>query len=723
MLDRLSFGFGRSLPMILQAEAAECGLACIGMVAGYHGHHADLLSLRNRFPLSLKGATLAHLVKVAGDLGMASRPLKLDLDHLRELKLPCILHWDFNHFVVLREVGSRSVTIHDPASGVRTCTMQEVSRSFTGVALELWPSADFRPSEKKSRLRLRDLMGQTAGLIRSFGQILLLALALEVLVVVSPLFLQWVVDHVLVSGDGDLLTTLALGFGLLLLMQQVITFVRGWAIMYLETNLSLQWRVNVFSHLLRLPVSYFEKRHLGDVVSRFGSVDVIQRTLTTSFLEAVLDGFMVIIVLIVMFIYSPLLSAVALAAMAIYAIARWIWYRPMREATEEHIIRAAKQQSHFLETVRGIKTIRLFMRHEERRANWIALLVDQLNAQLRNSKLALLYRSVNGLAFGIEHIVIIWLGAKLVLDGQFSVGMLMAFVAYKSQFSTRVSGLIDKFVEVKMLQLQGERLADIVFHAPDDSSGMPNVERSTSVPSLEVRNLRFRYSEQEPYVLDGVSFHVKPGESVAIVGPSGGGKTTLLNVLLGVLSPTEGEILLDGQDVQRVGPDFLRRSAGTVLQDDVLFAGSIADNISFFDPRVDHDHVETCARLAAIHSDILAMPMGFNTLVGDMGTVLSGGQKQRVLLARALYKNPGILFLDEATSHLDVAREREVNAAIGALKMTRIIIAHRPDTIRSADRVFVLHDGKIHEHASAPAVVENPTSTQVARGDPGTVVP
>lgn len=704
MHDRLSFGFGRSLPMILQAEAAECGLACIGMVAGFHGHHVDLLQLRSRFALSLKGATLSHLIKVAGELGLASRPLKLDLDHLHELKLPCILHWEFNHFVVLREVGPRSITIHDPASGVRTCSMQEVSRAFTGVALELWPDTDFRPAQAQPRMRLRDLMGQTVGLFRSLGQILLLALALEVLVVVSPLFLQWVVDNVLVSGDGDLLTTLALGFGLLLLMQQAITFLRGWAIMYLGTNLSMQWRVNVFTHLLRLPVSYFEKRHLGDVVSRFGSVDVIQRTLTTSFLEAVLDGFMVVVVLILMFVYSPLLTGVALAAMVIYAAARWIWYRPMREATEEHIIRAARQQSHFLETVRGIKTIRLFMRHDERRASWIALLVDQLNAQLRNAKLTLLYRSVNGLAFGLEHIVIIWLGAKLVLDGQFSVGMLMAFIAYKTQFSTRVSGLIDKFVEVKMLQLQGERLADIVFHPPQESGGSMQASTRVSAPSIEVRNLRFRYSEQEPYVLDGVSFRVEPGESVAIVGPSGGGKTTLLNLLLGVLPVTEGEILLDGQDVQRAGPDLVRAVAGTVLQDDVLFAGSIADNISFFDPQADAEHVAACARLAAIHDDIQAMPMGYNTLVGDMGTVLSGGQKQRVLLARALYKKPGILFLDEATSHLDLSREREVNDAVRGLSMTRIIIAHRPETIRTADRVLVLLHGRIHDQTGAASL-------------------
>ncbi|GAA5233953.1 peptidase domain-containing ABC transporter [Verticiella sediminum] len=713
MDHRLSFGLGRKLPLVLQAEAAECGLACLAMIAGYHGHHTDLMTLRRRFALSLKGATLAHLIQVAGGLGLASRPLKLDLEHLDQLRLPCLLHWDFNHFVVLKEVGPRSVVIHDPASGIRTCSLAEVSRSFTGVALELWPGPEFRREENRQRMRLRQLMGRAHGLLRSLGQVLLLALALEIFTIVSPFFLQWVIDNVLVSGDRDLLTTLAIGFGLLMLMQQAVSFVRGWALMYLGTSLSMQWRINVFSHLLRLPVAYFEKRHLGDVVSRFGSVDTIQRTLTTSFLEALLDGVMVLATLLLMFLYSSLLAWIAVAAMALYALARWVWYAPMRHATEEHIVHAARQQTHFLETVRGIKTVKLFMRQEERRASWIALLVDQLNADLRTQKMTLLYRAVNGLAVGIENILIIWLGARLVLEGNFTVGMLMAFVAYKTQFSTRTAALVDKLVEVKMLQLQGERLADIVFTAPEETAAAEPPAEHGPPPSLEVRNLRFRYSEQEPWILDGVSFRIEPGQSVAIAGPSGGGKTTLLNVLLGVLPPTEGEVLLDGHDVRRLGLDALRRITGTVLQDDVLFAGSIGENISFFDAAPDRARIETCARLAAVHADIAAMPMGYNTLVGDMGTVLSGGQKQRILLARALYKQPRLLFLDEATSHLDLAREAQVNAAVGGLDMTCIIVAHRPETIRSAQRVLVLVDGRIRHEQDGAGMTPAPAAKAV----------
>jgi ATP-binding cassette subfamily B protein RaxB len=704
MLNRLSFGFQPTLPLMLQTEATECGLACLGMVAGYHGYRTDLATLRRRFPVSLKGSTLRDLIAIAGQLELATRPLKLDLEDLPQLKLPCILHWNLNHFVVLQEVSPRSATVYDPAFGIRKLPMEEVAKSFTGVALELWPNPGFKPAEEKQTVRLRALLGRVTGLYRSFSQILLLSLALEVFAVVSPFFLQWVIDNVLVSADRDLLTTLALGFGLLMLMQQAINITRSWVLMYMSTTLNVQWQANVFTHLLRLPVAYFEKRHLGDVVSRFGSVGIIQHTLTTSFLEAILDGVMTVVTLVLMFIYSPTLAWIAIGAMALYGLGRWAWFAPLRHATEEQIIHAAKQQTHFLETIRGVKTIKLFQRQDERRASWLSLLVDQINADLRTQKLSLLYKSLNGVLFGIENILIIWLGARLVMDGNFTVGVLMAFNAYKGQFDNRVSSLIDKFVEVKMLQLQGERLADIVLQQPETThGGLADGQDGPLTPSLEVRGLRFRYAEQEPYVLDEVSFHIAAGESVAIVGPSGGGKTTLVNILLGILAPTQGEVLIGGQSVGHVGLDTLRRMVGTVLQDDVLFAGSLSDNISFFDPLADHAWIAECARLAAIHQDIAAMPMGYNTLVGDMGTILSGGQKQRVLLARALYKRPQILFLDEATSHLDIEREHLVNNAIKSMNITRVIVAHRPETIGSADRAIVLAGGKVIDDLRLPA--------------------
>ncbi len=690
--------------MILQTQAAECGLACLAMITGFHGHHVDLAAMRSQFPVSLKGAGLGRVIEIAQRLNLGTRALKLDLDNLGQLRLPCILHWNFNHFVVLREVSGRSVTIYDPAQGIRKLSFQEVSRSFTGVALELWPTADFKPREAAPTVKLRTLIGPVSGLSRSLTQILALALALEIFTLASPFFLQWVIDEVIVSADRDLLTMLALGFGLLLLMQQATSAARAWALMYLGTTFNVQWRANVFSHLLSLPVQYFERRHLGDVVSRFGSIDTIQQTLTSSFLSAIIDGLMTIATLAMMFVYSRTLAFIALGAMMLYGLLRWAWYWPLRHASSDLIIHTAKQQSSFLETVRGVKTIKLFNRQGERRSGWLTLLVKQINAGLHVQKLQLLYQQLNGLLFGIEGLVVIWLGARLVMDGQFTVGVLMAFNAYKGQFDSRVSSLIDRFFEVKMLQLQGERLADIVFAQAESDTSLRHVPGETENldARIEAENLAFRYADGEPLILDGVSFRIEPGESVAVVGPSGCGKTTLVNVLLGILEATHGTIRIGGVELERLGIDRMRSLVGTVLQDDVLFAGSIADNISFFDSQADQLWVAECAKLAAIHADVVAMPMGYNTLVGDMGTVLSGGQKQRVLLARALYKRPMILILDEATSHLDVQREQQVNAAVSTLQMTRIIIAHRPETIATASRVIVLGGGKV--------VFDQPTS-------------
>lgn len=701
-LENLSFGFGRKLPLMLQTEAAECGLASLAMVAGYHGFQTDVSSMRRLFLVSIKGTTLGHLIQMAHALQMNTRPVKLDLEDLPQLRMPCILHWNFNHFVVLKEVTKKGVVIHDPAIGIRRMTFDEVSDTFTGVALELWPNTGFRKVTYKQRLSLRELMGNVTGLFRSLSQVLVLAVSLEVFALVSPFFLQWVIDNVIVSADRDLLTTLALGFGLLMLMQQLVMTLRSWVIMHMATTLNVQWRANVFTHLLNLPVQYFEKRHLGDVVSRFGSIDLIQRTLTSSFVEAILDGMMTLVTLVMMFVYSPKLAWIAVGAMVLYGIGRWAWYSPLRAATEEQIIHAAKQQSHFLETIRGVKTIKLFLRQDERRATWLTLLVDQINADLRTQKLHVAFRLLNGTLFGVERILIIWLGASLVLDGNFTIGVLTAFIAYKDQFDSRVASLIDKAVEIKMLRLQGERLADIVL-AEVEATQQATVQLDPAEvePSIALRGLRFRYADQEPWVLDGIDLDIQAGESVAIVGPSGCGKTTLVNAILGIRPPVEGEVMIGGYSVKQMGFETLRGMIGTVMQDDSLFAGSITDNISFFDNKVDHDRVEVCAKLAAIHEEIVAMPMGYATLIGDMGTALSGGQKQRVLLARALYKQPRILLLDEATSHLDTTRESLVNSSIKSLNLTRVVVAHRPETIAAADRVIVLSDGKIVSDSKA----------------------
>jgi ATP-binding cassette subfamily B protein RaxB len=689
----------RRPPLILQTEAAECGLACLAMIAGYHGLRVDLGSLRRRFAISTKGITLAALIDIASRLELASRAVRLELESLPDLRCPCILHWRFNHFVVLESASVRGLRIRDPASGERRLSLADASAAFTGVALELWPNPRFRRREERQRVRLRAVLGQVHGLRRSLTQVLLLAFALEVFALVSPLFLQWVVDHALLTANSELLTTLAIAFGLIVIFQQATSAARAWVLMHFGAMFSLQWQSNVLGHLLRLPMPYFDKRHLGDIVSRFRSIEVVQRTLSGPLVESVVDGLMAFFIGVVLFHYNAGLAAVCMCAMTFYGLGRWLSFRPLRNATEEQIVHAAMQDSHLLETIRGVRAVKLFQREDERRSSWLALLVRQVNAGLRIQKLHIAYRVLNGVLFGLENVVVIWIGARLVLDVQLSVGMLLAFIAYKGQFSARVSALIEKLLEVRMLALQAERIGDIVLTNPeavlDPAPRLAVADESALEAIVRVEALRYRYGEHEPFVLDGVDLIVAAGESVAIVGASGCGKSTLLNLLLGILAPTAGNISIGGMNVARLQVETLRRTIGSVTQHDTLFGGSIAENISFFDPQMDQARVEECARLAAIHSEVLAMPMAYNTMVGYMGTVLSGGQQQRVLLARALYKRPTILILDEATSHLDIKRELVVANAIRSLSITRIIVAHRPQTAATADRIIVLEGGRV----------------------------
>jgi ATP-binding cassette, subfamily B, bacterial CvaB/MchF/RaxB len=698
MLGKLNFWGAKPVPVVLQTEAAECGLACLVMVACKLGLRTDLPTLRQRFSVSLKGVTLADLTRIAGQLHMNARALRAEMDHLPQLALPCVLHWDLNHFVVLTELRGDHAVIHDPARGARRLSLAELSKHFTGVVLELLPGADFVPKEERQSVSLRQLLGQVTGLGRSLMQIFVLALALEGFMLLSPFFMQWVVDSVLVSADRDLLITLGLGFGLLVLIQVATGAIRSWAVLYLSSTLNLQWLGNVFTHLMRLPVNWFEKRHTGDVLSRFAAVTHIQQTLTTSFIEVVLDGLLVVLTMAMMLVYSGLLTAIALGSVLVYALLRWAFFRPLRAATEERIVHEAKRDTHFLESLRGVQSIKLFNRQEDRQAQFMNRVVDAMNAHIATRKLDLLLGVLHKLVFGLERIALVWVGALLVMQHNFSVGMLFAFLAYQEQFAQRVSGLVDKSVELSMLKLQGERLADIVLTEPEPADPLVSLRASESTQlrqPVSLHHLHFRYSDSEPEVISDLSFVIEPGESVAIVGPSGCGKTTLLKIMLGIHPPTGGEIRIGGLLLAQLGQRRWRNMIGTVMQDDQLFAGSIIDNIAFFDAAPDLEWVEECAQKAAIHDEILDMPMAYQTLISDMGASISGGQKQRILLARALYKRPQILFLDEATSALDVDRERQVNQAIRELQLTRIIVAHRPETIASASRVIVLKDGAV----------------------------
>jgi len=555
-MANLHFWGRKRVPVVLQTEAAECGLACLAMIASYHGYETDLASLRRRFPTSQQGVNLQQLIQVGQQIQLGSRALRGDIDDLAEIKLPVVLHWDMNHFVVLVSMRGEQYTIHDPGRGAVTLKREEFSKHFTGVVLELTPTQMFEQKTEKLRVSLWSFWKSAHGLGGAMAQILLFAVALEIFSIVAPLYQQIVVDNAIVAADRDLLVVLALGFGLLILVQSAINLARSWAILYLGSTLSVQLVRNLFRHLLRLPMDYFEKRHLGDISSRFGSLDVIQRTLTTSFIASIIDGLLVIVTLVLMFVYSPTLSFVAIIAVLLYGILRALVYRPLRSAIEETLLRGAKQQTNFLETVRGVQSVKLFSREGLRQTIYENLLVDRMNADIKTQKIGISFQTANTLIFGIENIIAIYLGARLVLDGGFSIGMLFAFISYKLQFVQRAAGLIDKLIELRMLNLHAERIADIALTSVDAASGpalagiapLPSGTTAQALPKIEVRNLTFRYSPLERPILENLSFTIEPGEIVAIVGASGCGKTTLMKVMLGLLKPEKGEVIIAGQD-------------------------------------------------------------------------------------------------------------------------------------------------------------------------------
>ncbi len=691
-LQRL--GKRKHLPVFLQTETAECGTVCLAMIANYHGHEFSLSVMRRRFPTSIKGVTLASLIDISHALGFNSRPLRVEPEYLPQLQTPCILHWDMSHFVVLKKVTSRQVVLHDPARGLVRLSRAEAARHLTGVVLELDPTEDFQPIEDQGSVSIGAVTGRIVGIKRSLLRLLLLSLALEVFILITPFFLQGVIDQVLVSGNRQLLTVLAAGFLIVVLFQALVTALRGWVLTWMSARINTQWKTNLFHHLLQLPMDYFEKRHMGDVLSRFFSIEVIQQTLTASFVTAILDGLTGVLVLVLLAAYNLPLTGVILLAFSVYAFLRWLSARQLRNAQAEQIHHSASLATSLMESVRGIQTLKLANAEPDRVSRFANTTVEVAHRELTVARIGISFEALNYFLFGIQRVVVIWLGALAVLQQQLSAGMLIAFIAYEELFTSRGKNLIDKLIEFKLLRLQAERIADIALTAPE--SHVEGASRgSPAIGAIELDGLSFRYAVSEPWILQDCSLRVEPGESVALVGSSGCGKTTLAKLLLGLLSPQRGSIRIGGVDIHKHGLKEYRKLFGVVMQEDELFSGSITENITFFDPTPDFARAERSARQAAVHQEILEMAMGYNTLIGDMGSALSGGQKQRVLLARALYREPKYLLLDEATSHLDILNEERVNRALRDLQVTRIVIAHRPETIVSADRIFSLQNGHI----------------------------
>ncbi len=688
IINLLDLRWQRRVPVIHQTETAECGLACLAMICGHFGKNIDLIYLRRKFNLSARGATLAGINGIAEQLGMATRALSLELDELRVLKTPCILHWDFSHFVVLVSVKRNRYVLHDPARGIRYISREEMSRYFTGVALEVWPGSEFQSETLQTRISLRSLINSIYGIKRTLAKIFCLSVVIEAINLLMPVGTQLVMDHAIPAGDRGLLTLISAALMFFILLKAATSTLRAWSSLVMSTLINVQWQSGLFDHLLRLPLAFFERRKLGDIQSRFDSLDTLRATFTTSVIGFIMDSIMVVGVFVMMLLYGGYLTWIVLCFTTIYIFIRLVTYGNYRQISEECLVREARAASYFMETLYGIATVKIQGMVGIRGAHWLNMKIDAINSGIKLTRMDLLFGGINTFVTACDQIVILWLGAGLVIDNQMTIGMFVAFSSFRGQFSERVASLTSFLLQLRIMSLHNERIADIALHEKEEKKPEIEIVAHMGPISLETNGLSYRYDSQSAPIFSALSLSAAPGESVAITGASGAGKTTLMKVLCGLFEPDSGRVLINGIDIRQIGINNYHRMIACVMQDDRLFSGSIRENICGFAEEMDEEWMVECARASHIHDVIMNMPMGYETLIGELGEGLSGGQKQRIFIARALYRKPGILFMDEATSALDSESEHFVNVAIKNMNITRVIIAHRETTLRTVDRVI-----------------------------------
>ena len=692
-----------NLPVVLQTNAADCGVACLAMIAAAHGRRSSLPELRRSIGHGAQGNTVKAIIDLARTLGLRSRALRLEPNDAHALALPCLLLWGTRHFVVLKRATRRSWTIHDPAVGVRRYRRSEVDRYFSGIAVELTPSESFRAERPAPRLEIGAIWAQATGIAPVLATLAALSVVLQAVALVAPMYVQLVVDDGLAHDDRELLAILGFGFAGIAAIGAITTYLRSAIALYAGAALSDRIAANLCDHLLRLPLLFFVQREIGDLNARFGSLAPILKVFTSGIVAVLIDGLLACTTLVLLRLYDATLTWVVVAFWLASLVIQLAGVPKLRDLKRESIRANAAEQTIFIESLRSILSLKANAMEGPRADLWRNQHLEAIDSSTRQQRFQQRLDLVRALVAAAENMLIVYLGAVTVLRGDLTVGMLYAFIAYKSHFVRAASSLVDQAVEIRMLKLHLERLAEIA-HAPAETTNAASRTIEAGIRGgIAARGIRFRYAPHLPEVLCGVSFEIEPGCEVALVGGSGSGKSTLLRVLLGLIAPDAGDVIVDGARPIGECRAALKAGTGVVLQGDSLFTGTIRDNVGLFELDVDADRVAECCRVAAIDADVDALPMGYDTPLGDMGVTLSAGQIQRLLIARALYKRPRILVLDEATANLDDATRARLNSNVRALGITLLRVTHRPDEIAACDRVYALEHGRLRELATAQA--------------------
>ncbi len=696
-LERLSRARrGKRIPFVQQTAATDCGPACLAMVLGALGRHASLDEVREATGASQRdGVDAQMLLRGAESFGLRGRGLSLEIDHLKYLPAGSILHWDFSHFIVFEGIGTKGARIVDPALGPRTVCVEQLRQSFTGVALVFEPTSSFEP-RRRGTSRFAWYVRQLAGQRHVLTRVVVTSVLLRVFALALPLVTALVVDRVVPRADTSLLAVVAIGIAGMLAFQMLTQLVRSHLILQLRTNLDTRLTLGFVDYLSRLPFEFFQRRSPGDLMMRVNSNTTVRELLTSNTLSALLDGILVLGYAVLILVMSPAIGALVVGFGGLQIVVFVVSRRAYREQMARSLEAQSRSQSFLIEMLSGMETLRASAAEARSVEQWSNLYVDELNVSLDRGRLQARVDAIGGLLVIASPLVILLLGAAEVANGSLTLGEMLAVNALAVGLMAPLATMVNSAFQLQLLSSHMDRIDDVLRVEPEQTGR--EVARAPRLSGrITLQHVSFRYSERAPLAVRDVSVDIRPGMTVAIVGRSGCGKSTLARIVAGLYRPSEGTILFDGHDLTRLELKSLRRQIGVVFQSPSLFTGTVRSAIALGMPSAALDRIEQAARAAAIHDDIAAMPMGYDTLLTQGGASLSGGQRQRIAIARALVHEPAIMILDEATSALDAMTERRVMENLATLRCTRLVLAHRLSTIVRADLILVMENGEIVE--------------------------
>lgn len=676
----------RRLPLIYQSVNAECGLACAAMVAGYWGANIDIHAVRERCQSATFGLTLAQLRAVLHNLNLKTRVVRVEPLLLRRVRTPAILHWGVGHYVILKRATSSFVEIHDPDRGALRLTMEEVDRKLSGWAIEAVPDAEFQPFEKRQRIQWLAWLGFKPRWLVGISIVMLLALASQLIVVSVPYYLQVVVDRIIPSAELALLPNLAILFGVLVALDWLVRSTQVQIANLLGMTMSNVFGGRVFNHLLNLPLAYFEGRSLSDVASRFDSLEELRRSILEDAPTAIISMLLFMLSGLAILRFAPELLVCVAVFLGGYALFRVLYFRRHKQLLADAFFLRTRESSTLYETLQNLLAIKAFSAESARARRWSQRLVRAGGASVRLNLARARLDHTKEASVALESVVSLYLASQLVMNGSMTVGMLVGFIAYKRLLTTSVLSLTEFAFRCRAVGVHLSRLTDIAAAAPEvDTSGG---KRCDAMQSLELIAVSHVYPGTGRPTFGPVSFTLRRGERVALVGPSGCGKSTLVKLILGLIPTKHGAIAVNGDNLSDLNRAAWLGTIGVVFQGDKLLSGSLLENICFFDDKPDRTRAREAAEAAHIWSDIERLPMGLDTPLQDDFAILSAGQKQRIFIARALYKRPQLLIMDEGTANLDEILEANILKNLAGMRMTVLHATHRPQVIRDATHVL-----------------------------------